>query len=1076
MSVNLTINGQVYAYPEQGDAPGWGTNATDWATAVTTGMLQKAGGLFILLDDVDFGANFGLIAKYYESRSASPSQAGVFRLGNDETLGWRNFADAGDLELGVDSSDQLTFNGSPIQGGISVSDTSTINLTFAGNVLSADIVSASITNALISASAAIDYSKLNLTGSIVNADVSASAAIARSKVASGTAYRVLANDSSGALSENAVLTAGRVVYPDINGQLTGEAAFTYNASTNTLSADNFVGGLTGYVEASDLWVTGSFSQYLTDDSVTTGSNANFVAVTGFVRLSNASLASVATVTRNGPSSSASETFILTNATGNSINIVNQAGAGTAAERIITGTGANLTVADGASIILVYDNVTNRWRVVGGSGGGGSSPAIGGAITGGTDNAVLFVDPAATLAQDASFFSYDNATHKLTLGAAPIFSSLTTAGVLHNAGTTGQVSSSLIVDADVSSSAAITRSKTASGTAYRILANNSSGVMSENAALTAGRIVYPDANGQLTGEAALSYNASTDTLSTVNITGSSGGQISYPGSGTSSEHFGALSSVSLYNEATAVGSGATVSGDDTVALGYAATASNTSAVAIGAGSTSFGEGAIAIGTSSTSIGPDGIAIGNNASSASDSGSIAIGGSALTSSAANSVAIGESASVSGDQSVALGASSSTSGGSATALGFGANASSDAIAIGFGATATNAGICLGKNSGAQSSQFVAGSVDQPISTVYFGDGAQSSSPTIVTINGTGAQGTNIGGGDIKLAAGKSTGNATPASVKIQSTTVGSTGTSQQTLSDVAVFNSSGLQLKKQALQLDPYTTGAGNTSEIRFMELAVNGSNYVGFKAPDSISANKVWILPNADGSTGQVLKTDGSLGLGWASALTNPMSNAGEMIYGGVSGAPTAVSAGSSGNLLMSNGTSAPTFTNTITGAKTFSGTFTGSGGIITGSGGTPNSTGDSNYGTISSVTNTAYYEGSFTASFVGSWAVSHNVTVSYVKTGKIVVLSFPESIFAGSNPGLSSINTAASAVPSNLRPSVAKKTAVNVYNNAAAATIPGELVIFSDGSIYFYRQADTTTLFTATANCGWYGDVTITYLL
>lgn len=54
----------------------------------------------------------------------------------------------------------------------------------------------------------------------------------------------------------------------------------------------------------------------------------------------------------------------------------------------------------------------------------------------------------------------------------------------------------IENADIKSGAAIDRSKTASGTAYRILANNSSGVMSENAAITASRAVASDANGQL----------------------------------------------------------------------------------------------------------------------------------------------------------------------------------------------------------------------------------------------------------------------------------------------------------------------------------------------------------------------------------------------------------------------------------------------------------------------------------------------------------------------------------------------------------------------------------------------------
>jgi hypothetical protein len=66
---------------------------------------------------------------------------------------------------------------------------------------------------------------------------------------------------------------------------------------------------------------------------------------------------------------------------------------------------------------------------------------------------------------------------------------------------------------------------------------------------------------------------------------------------------------------------------------------------------------------------------------------------------------------------------------------------------------------------------------------------------------------------------------------------------------------------LSLAPHGTSAGNGTELRFQELAANGAHYVGFKAPDSVAANKVFILPNADGSADQVLKTDGSLALDW-----------------------------------------------------------------------------------------------------------------------------------------------------------------------------------------------------------------------
>ncbi len=49
-----------------------------------------------------------------------------------------------------------------------------------------------------------------------------------------------------------------------------------------------------------------------------------------------------------------------------------------------------------------------------------------------------------------------------------------------------------------------------------------------------------------------------------------------------------------------------------------------------------------------------------------------------------------------------------------------------------------------------------------------------------------------------------------------------------------------------------------EIRFRD--VGDSNYVGFKAP-ALTANQIWTLPDSDGSTGQVLYTNGSGVLNW-----------------------------------------------------------------------------------------------------------------------------------------------------------------------------------------------------------------------
>jgi hypothetical protein len=291
LSIVLTINGTGYDYPETGDTE-WGPEATDWAQAVTNGMLQKAGGLFQLLAEADFGSGFGLKSLYYKSRTANVADSGQIRLARADVINFRNQANSANLSLGVDASNNLTFEGAILasvsvsdtnsidmtlsgssisgdvnlsadtvtagyalvtntieadglkselviadtdtdgalsstdwntfnnkQGTVSVSDTATIDLTFAADTLTAAIVNGSITNAMINASAAIDYSKLNLSGSIVNADVNASAAIAYSKL-NLLASIVNADIAVGAaIAYSKLSLTGSIVSADISGQI-----------------------------------------------------------------------------------------------------------------------------------------------------------------------------------------------------------------------------------------------------------------------------------------------------------------------------------------------------------------------------------------------------------------------------------------------------------------------------------------------------------------------------------------------------------------------------------------------------------------------------------------------------------------------------------------------------------------------------------------------------------------------------------------------------------------------------------------------------------------------------------------
>jgi len=51
-------------------------------------------------------------------------------------------------------------------------------------------------------------------------------------------------------------------------------------------------------------------------------------------------------------------------------------------------------------------------------------------------------------------------------------------------------------------------------------------------------------------------------------------------------------------------------------------------------------------------------------------------------------------------------------------------------------------------------------------------------------------------------------------------------------------------------------GNNTALRFNELTANGTNYIGLKAPASLSADLTFTLPSTDGTSGQVLQTNGS----------------------------------------------------------------------------------------------------------------------------------------------------------------------------------------------------------------------------
>lgn len=81
----------------------------------------------------------------------------------------------------------------------------------------------------------------------------------------------------------------------------------------------------------------------------------------------------------------------------------------------------------------------------------------------------------------------------------------------------------------------------------------------------------------------------------------------------------------------------------------------------------------------------------------------------------------------------------------------------------------------------------------------------------------------------------------------------------------------------------TIAGNLTmngqgDVRFADS--DSSNWVAFQAPATVASNVTWTLPSADGTSGQVLSTNGSGTLSWStsSGISTGKSIAMAMIFG------------------------------------------------------------------------------------------------------------------------------------------------------------------------------------------------------
>ena len=125
--------------------------------------------------------------------------------------------------------------------------------------------------------------------------------------------------------------------------------------------------------------------------------------------------------------------------------------------------------------------------------------------------------------------------------------------------------------------------------------------------------------------------------------------------------------------------------------------------------------------------------------------------------------------------------------------------------------------------------------------------------------------GGGTVALGGTTSLSLATPVTIANGGTGATSAAGARANLGAAASGLNSDINAlvglnRQEAIRIAPYGLGAGMTSELRFQGLS--GPSFVGFKAPDATSGAQVWTLPAADGTLGQVLRTDGAGRLAWA----------------------------------------------------------------------------------------------------------------------------------------------------------------------------------------------------------------------
>jgi len=93
---------------------------------------------------------------------------------------------------------------------------------------------------------------------------------------------------------------------------------------------------------------------------------------------------------------------------------------------------------------------------------------------------------------------------------------------------------------------------------------------------------------------------------------------------------------------------------------------------------------------------------------------------------------------------------------------------------------------------------------------------------------------------------------------------------------------------------------TKRVNYVETG-GGTDMITVQPPASIAASYTLTWPVDDGTSGQVLSTDGSGVLSWIATLTDPMTTRGDMVYRNSSNVTARLPVGAANSVLSANGT-------------------------------------------------------------------------------------------------------------------------------------------------------------------------------